>query len=181
MALPEEVKAVWGAAKQVGFPFGTIVHLLLATAARRSEITTLTWDKISNDTIHIADTKTHQPHYLPITPLIAEGIECIPHTHDNMFPARGVPDNSFSGFSKCKKRLDKLCLMPYWTLHDLRRTAATHMAELGVQPHIIERVPNYATGTISGVAAIYNRHAYAKEMREALTLWHDKIQRLVAP
>ena len=60
-------------------------------------------------------------------------------------------------------------------LHDLRRTMATHMAGMAVPPHIVERILNHTTGTISGVAAIYNRFAYIEEMREALTMWERKI------
>jgi integrase len=58
-----------------------------------------------------------------------------------------------------------------WTLHDLRRTAATWMASLEVAPHVIERLLNHATGTIRGVAAVYNRHSYLPEMRQATDLW----------
>ena len=58
-----------------------------------------------------------------------------------------------------------------WTLHDLRRTAATRMAELGVAPHVVEKLLNHTTGTFGGVAGIYNRFEYQKEIREALAIW----------
>ena len=69
------------------------------------------------------------------------------------------------------KQLYRLSGTSGWTIHDLRRTAATGMAELGVQPHVIERILAHSTGTISGVAARYNRAAYLAEMREALETW----------
>jgi integrase len=66
-----------------------------------------------------------------------------------------------------------------WVLHDLRRTAATRMAELGVQPHIIEAVINHVSGHKGGVAGIYNRATYDKEKREALNLWAEHVMALV--
>ena len=58
-----------------------------------------------------------------------------------------------------------------WMLHDLRRTAATGMAKLKVAPHVVEKVLNHTSGTIRGVAAIYNRHDYDDERKEALAAW----------
>jgi integrase len=66
-----------------------------------------------------------------------------------------------------------------WRLHDLRRTAATRMAELGVQPHIVEAILNHISGHKAGIAGVYNRAAYAAEKRDALTLWSDHVMALV--
>jgi integrase len=65
-----------------------------------------------------------------------------------------------------------------WRLHDLRRTCATGMAELGTQPHIIEAVLNHVSGHKAGVAGIYNRARYADEMRAALQRWADHVERI---
>ena len=67
-----------------------------------------------------------------------------------------------------------------WTLHDLRRTAATRMADIGVQPHVIEAVLNHVSGHKGGVAGIYNRSIYATEKRAALDLWAGHIRITVA-
>jgi integrase len=69
--------------------------------------------------------------------------------------------------------------MQPWVLHDLRRTAASGMAGLGVQPHDIEAVLNHRSGVIRGVAAVYNRHSYSAEKRSALDLWGKHVKRLV--
>jgi len=58
-----------------------------------------------------------------------------------------------------------------WTLHDIRRSVASGMASLGVEPHIIEAVLNHRTGVIRGVARVYNRHPYGDEKKAALELW----------
>ena len=69
--------------------------------------------------------------------------------------------------------------MKDWTLHDLRRTMATRLADLGVAPHVIEQLLNHQNGHKSGVAGVYNRSAYERETRAALALWADHIAALV--
>jgi integrase len=162
------------------YPFGTIVRLLLLTGCRRSEIGAMEWAWINDDSITVPGehTKNGREHTLPITTQIQSILDGISATDKYLFPARGNTGNPFSGYGKCKNRLDSTINIPKWRLHDLRRTTATHMAQLGIQPHIIERILNHASGTISGVAAIYNRHAYRDEMSKALTIWHNKIDAL---
>ena len=69
--------------------------------------------------------------------------------------------------------------MAEWTLHDLRRTCATGMADIGIQPHIIEAVLNHISGHRVGVAGIYNRSSYEREVKAALALWADHVRTLV--
>ena len=98
-----------------------------------------------------------------------------------------------SGFSRAKKRLDaemlaakrkelgKKCdAIAPWILHDLRRTAATGMARLNFPPHVVDKVLNHMSGTIRGVAAIYNRFEYLDERRAALEAWDKHVTALVA-
>jgi len=68
-----------------------------------------------------------------------------------------------------------------WILHDLRRTAATGMARLNIAPHVVDRILNHVSGTIRGVAAVYNRHAYLEERRAALEAWGSYVESLVGP
>jgi hypothetical protein len=65
-----------------------------------------------------------------------------------------------------------------WTLHDLRRSFASGLQRLGMAPHIVELALNHRTGTFSGVAGIYQRHRYAKEVRDAFELWSQHIEAL---
>ena len=74
----------------------------------------------------------------------------------------------FNGWGKSKARLDALSGVSGWTLHDLRRTYATSLAESGIAPHVIEALLNHKSGVISGVAATYNRFRYLEEMRSAV-------------
>ena len=66
-----------------------------------------------------------------------------------------------------------------WTLHDLRRTAASGMAKLGVSLVVIEKVLNHVSGSLGGIVGVYQRYEYAEEKRAALQLWADHVERLV--
>ena len=87
--------------------------------------------------------------------------------------------SGFSGWSRCKERLDDALKIPDWTIHDLRRVFATGAAEIGIQPHIIEAVLNHISGHKGGIAGIYNRASYAKEKAEALARWDEHIRSIV--
>jgi integrase len=58
-----------------------------------------------------------------------------------------------------------------WTLHDLRRTVVSGMARHGIAPHVADKILNHQSGTISGVAAVYQRHEFLQERKEALNVW----------
>jgi integrase len=66
-----------------------------------------------------------------------------------------------------------------WTPHDARRTTATGMAAIGIQPHVIEAVLNHISGFRSGVAGLYNRNAYEPEKRAALDKWADHLTAVI--
>jgi integrase len=169
-----ELLSVWQAAKALGYPFGSVVQLLILTGQRRGEIAALRWGWVGPDkrriTFPAAVTKNGREHVIPYGEHVAKLLDTIPNHGDLLFPARGK-DTPLNGWSKCKRALDKASGVDHWTLHDLRRTFATNLAALNVPPHVTERLLNHASGTISGVAAIYNRHAYMDEMREALAKW----------
>ena len=85
-----------------------------------------------------------------------------------------------NGWSNLKTKFDKSVegVAP-WTLHDLRRTFATNLAALGTPIHVTEKLLNHVSGTVSGVAAIYNRHAYMDEMRAAVANWEMRLATLL--
>jgi integrase len=87
----------------------------------------------------------------------------------------------FSNWSNTKAALDRrLPELADWHLHDLRRTAATGMAELGIAPHIVEAVLNHASGHKASVAGIYNRAKYTDQVREALDTWSKQVAKIIA-
>lgn len=131
-------------------------------------------------TLPSALTKNKREHCFPLGALATSLMMPLSSRGSLLFPARGSTSKPFNGFSKSKLALDKLSNVYGWTLHDLRRTFATRLAELGTAPHVIERLLNHATGTVSGVSAVYNRATYLKEMREAVELWESYLTRAIA-
>ena len=85
----------------------------------------------------------------------------------------------FQDFTDAKRRLDQLSGVTEWRLHDLRRTCVSGMARLGVAPHIADKILNHQSGTISGVAAVYQRHDFLAERRAALDEWGAHVGRLL--
>jgi len=161
------------------------MRLLLLTAQRCSEVCGMAWDEINERealwTIPAVRTKNNRQHAVPLTPSVLALIASIPRTTSPLvFPARGKPFQPYAGYAKSKKAIDTAAQLSGWTLHDLRRTAATGMAKLGVAPHVVERILNHTSGTFAGVAGVYNRFQYLDEMREALVSWDDRLSRFAS-
>ena len=180
-----ELVAVWSAASAHGDTFGNIVRLLILTAQRRGEVCGMKWDETDLGqrvwTIPGERTKNGKTHVVPMSDKAIEILTGLPrYNSPYVFPARGKLDQPYSGHSKGKRALNESVGIIDWTLHDLRRTAATGMAQLGVEPHVIECVLNHSTGTFGGVAGVYNRHRYLDQMREALEAWEGKVLQLIA-
>jgi integrase len=116
--------------------------------------------------------KNHLAHDVPLPPEAILALMSLPRLGDYVFTTDGK--TPISGFSKVKKKIDMLLAgsnMPHWTFHDLRRSCATGMADLGIGPHIIEAILNHVSGAKSGVAGLYNRSKYDVDRRQALLKW----------
>ena len=89
-------------------------------------------------------------------------------------------DEPLESYSRMKRRLDQLApLAEPWTLHDLRRTTASGLQRVGTRLEVSESVLNHASGSITGVAAVYHRHDFADEKRAALASWAERVEALV--
>ena len=115
---------------------------------------------------------------------LLEGLPRIAGRAGYIFTTTGA--SAVSGFTRAKDRLDAEIVklnecepIPSFTLHDLRRTAATGMAGLGFPPHVVEAVLNHRSGTRRGVAGVYNRFAYTEEKAAALEAWARSVLSLV--
>ncbi len=178
----DELKAVWGRAVETGYPYGTMVQLLILTGQRRGEIAGLrkAWIKDGWITFPVGFTKNKREHRIPLSNFAKEIIEGITSQTDLLFPARGRTDVPFSGWSKSKIEFDKVLGFADYTLHDLRRTFSSNLAKLAVPIHVTEKLLNHVSGTVSGVAAVYNRHSYSDEMKQASTQYEEYLAELIA-
>lgn len=172
-----EIKAVWNAAEEMGYPFGTLVQMLLVTGQRREEVAQMRWEQITNDTWTLprTQTKADRAHEVPLSSLAMTILAGIPRfTGPYVFTTTGGT-KPVSGYSKAKVRLDAKSGVHGWCIHDLRRTCGTGLARLGIPLVTISRVLNHAEG---GVTRIYARHSYLPEKREALEMWGEKVRAL---
>jgi integrase len=174
-----EIVAFWRAADAERKEFSVLLKLLLLTGCRLNEVAGMRRAELHDDgTWHLpgARTKNKKPYIVPLPPLARELIASIPVTGEFVFSASGV----VFGWSRLKNRLDAAMQIPPWRLHDLRRTCATGMAEIGIAPHIVEACLNHISGAKAGVAGTYNRAAYAAEKKAALERWAAHIEGLIS-
>ena len=202
-----ELWTIWKGADALGYPFGPIIKLLILTGQREGEVAGMTWSEIDLDAatwvIPKERTKNAREHAVDLSPQALEIIKALPCSGELLFPARRAPNRkherpaadarprSVVGFSAAKRLLDgdvdrktkaKLptaALAP-WRFHDLRRTAATGMAEMGVPPHVVERVLNHASGVTGGLVGVYQRHEYRADRKAALAGWGARVADIVS-
>jgi integrase len=178
----DELCTLWGALGENDY--GDIVRLLIYTATRRHEIGDLRWDEIDIDaaTIDIpaARMKNNRPHLIPLSePVLAILKKRQRNEREHVF---GCGTSGFQGWSRRRKDLDARIVgkRPTWVLHDLRRLASTTMHEqLGLQPHIVERVLAHI-GHQAGIAGKYNKADYIVEKRRALERWAEYVDAVVS-
>jgi integrase len=176
-----ELRAVWNACLDDGF--GKILKLLMLTGCRRNEIGGLRWSEVDLDRAMLnipgTRTKNHHPLSLPLAPLALHILRSVPR--------REGRQTVFSppGWAYFKLQIDARIvgaagkMLAPWRIHDIRRSVATHMAELGVEPWIVETVLNHRGGHKSGVAGTYNRARYESQVRTAMLLWADHLRSIV--
>jgi integrase len=180
----EEVRRVWAAAEATPYPYGPLVRLLMLTGQRRAEIGGASWPEVDLDrallTIGAERMKANVGHTVPLSPAAIEILNTLSRFAAGDFVFSGATGaKPFSGFSTAKKRLDELVgdIEPY-TVHDIRRTVRTRLAQLGVTPFVGELVIGH---TQTGVHAVYDLHTYDAEKREALERWERRLLAIVEP
>jgi integrase len=176
-----ELSRIIQAARQLGGPYGAIVEVLALTGQRRDEVARMSWDEIDLNhrvwTLPATRTKNDKPHIVQLLDPVVAVIRAQPRAGNLVFSRNGVAP--VGDFSSHKRRLDDLCGVSHWRLHDLRRTMVSGMAGLGVAPHVADKILNHVAGMISGVAAVYQRHEFLKERRDALERWGAHVEGLL--
>ena len=169
----QELVQVILAARKIGGPYGGIVELLALTGQRREEVARLTWQELDLErrvwTIPKSRTKNGKAHVVHLSDQSLAVLKRAYRQGPLVLSKLGT--KPFQEFSRAKRLLDELSGVSEWRLHDLRRTCVSGMARLGVAPHVADKILNHQSGTISGVAAVYQRHEFLAERRAALDLW----------
>jgi integrase len=178
-----ELRAIWMAAEECGYPYGPIARLLILTGQRLSQIVDLSWPEIDLEklivTFPASRMKGARAHALPIAPMAEEIIRSLPRFEGGpfLFTTTGgrVP---VDGLSRAKRRMDELSGVTGWVLHDVRRTFRTHLSALRIEDRVRERLIAHAQ---PGLHRVYDLHKYEKEMRDGLALWEDRLRGIVGP
>ncbi|MFC7396535.1 tyrosine-type recombinase/integrase [Chelatococcus sp. GCM10030263] len=194
----DEVSAFWKATGEVGWPFGELFRLLLLTAQRRDEVREMTWGEIKGDLWSISGerVKNGVAHDVPLAEPVRAILDKLPRASGSSLVFTTNGKTPISGLSKSKLAVDTRMLVHLrkaaeergedpagielqpWRLHDLRRTAASGMAALGIPLEVIEKVLNHVSGKFAGVAGVYQRHDFAVDKETALEAWGRFIELL---
>jgi integrase len=175
----QEIAAIWKACDGLGSTavagnYGRMIRFLLITAQRRDEAASLRHGHILDGVWRQTENKSSRPHNLTLPPLalalIGQG-----NARDLVFAGRF---EKIEAFSRLKRLLDKASGVEDWRLHDLRRTAASSMQDLGIRNEIIQAVLNHA---VPGVGGVYLRSELEKQKAEALAAWAAALIRIVGP
>jgi integrase len=177
----KELARIILAARQIGGPYGGIVELLALTGQRREEVARLQREELDLArriwTIPKSRTKNAKAHVVHLSEQSLAVLTRADRRGPLVFSLLGT--KPFQEFSRAKRVLDQLSGVTGWRVHDLRRTCVSGMARLGVAPHVADKILNHQTGTISGVAAVYQRHEFVAERRAALDLWGAHVSQLL--
>jgi integrase len=181
----DELAAIWNACGDDDY--GRIVRLLILTGSRRAEIGGMRRDEIDLDagtwTLPAERSKNHRANTIALPPsalrIVRAAADLRHDSRDHLFGSRA--GRGFSGWDYGRAALDRRLdgKVKPWRPHDLRRTVATRMADIGVQPHVIEAVLNHYSGHRAGVAGVYNRSPYEREVKAALIRWSEHVRDLV--
>lgn len=157
----DELKTLWGYDRQ---PYSAIIRCLILSGQRVNQFGRFDPSWVRDDVITFPATimKSGREHTIPLTPLLKENL----------------PRATWNGWSKAKQLMDEATGVSGYVLHDLRRTFATIHARLGTPIHVIEAQLDHSSGTISGVAALYIRHNWLGEMREAMRRYEFELNRI---
>jgi integrase len=173
-----ELIAIWKACSDDN-P-GRIIRLLILLGSRRQEVGGMCWSELDLDagtwTLPAERSKNGRCHTIALPPPALAIIQSVPRTSRNhLFGDRASA--GFTGWSNAKAELDRRLAgaVQAWRVHDIRRTVATRMADIGIEPHHIEAALNHFSGHRRGVAGVYNRSSYEHAVRAALARWSEHV------
>jgi integrase len=181
--LDAELAAIWLASGDDDA--GRIVRLLILSGARRSEIGGMRWSEINFDngrwSLPAARSKNRRAHTLPLPLAALEILAQVPRRvgREQLFGERAA--TGFTKWDIAKREFDERLgdKVAPWRFHDLRRSVATRMCDIGVQPHIVEQILNHQSGHRRGIVGVYNRSPYERQVKAALALWADHVHTIV--
>lgn len=179
-----ELRVLWQATDRLTDPSRAMIKLWILTGQRRDEVRCMRWEELDFTkrlwTLPPERNKAKRLHVIPLSPQVLAILNGLMRLGPYVFTATPKGDHPYAGQKRLKEILERKANTtgwPPWTFHDFRRTAATGMADLRVPMEVIARVLNHANNTIT---AVYNRHAYLEEKRDALDRWAARVEEVVS-
>jgi integrase len=175
-----EIRHIWTASLDKG-PFGACIRFLLLTATRREEAVYLRRSELVDPQTWIipaARYKTKRDTLIPLSRAARAVINELPRIGDGDFVFTNNGRQAIGSISRAKRELDEASGVGGWVIHDLRRTARTLLSRAGIDADIAERCLGHA---LSGVRAVYDRHAFEPEKRRAFEALAAQIERILNP
>jgi integrase len=177
-------------AQPMGFPWGSLVRLLLLTGVRLGEGNRALWSEIDLQQqlweIPAARMKNDRVHAVPFGQTTHDLLAALPRLGDHVFTISGT--GPVGGHTRAKRRLDAAMAhgaaaagmepIPNWTFHDLRRTMRTHLSALPIEDRVREQMVAHAQ---PGLHRVYDRHSYQDEKRRGFALWEARLMSIVEP
>jgi integrase len=176
-----ELAAIWRACNDDDH--GRIIRLLILLGSRRQEIGGMRFSELDDAgtwTLPAERSKNGRAHTIALPPAALAIIKSVPRrSRDHLFGDRA--DDGFTGWSHSKVALDRRLgdSVKPWRIHDLRRSVATGMADLGIEPHHVEATLNHFSGHRRGGAFVYNKAKYEGQIRAALARWSEHVLALI--
>lgn len=182
-----EIKTLCAVVPQLTPQFCALYLLLLLTGQRLREVAGMRWSELDLDTgdwlIPGARTKNGLPHLVPLSRQIRAILDALaPPERRKGLVLTTNGRTPISGFSKTKARVDGLTgsrITEPWVVHDLRRTFSTMCAELRIPLEHVEATLNHVSGSLGGVAGVYNVYKYRAEKLRALQKWADTLEKII--
>lgn len=185
----DELRLIWRASRRLPLMYGGFVRLLMLTGQRRREVAGMHRAELNGSlwTIPAGRMKGQRgkvrDHEVPLSTRAVKLIEELPKVGQHVF-CTGFDGNDqpITSFGYVKDRIDQEMAAPDaalagsiepWTFHDIRRTMRTRMSDLGIPPHVAERVIAHAVG--GKVEQTYDRHMFRAEKAAALQAWDDAL------
>ena len=180
----DELRKVWTATDEIGWPFGPIIQLLILTGQRRDEVGAMEWNELDLEkalwTLPRGRVKNDSGHEVPLSPMAVAIIQKLRRISGSKFVFTSNGKTPVSGYPKAKNAVVEKSGVREWRIHDLRRTVASGLARIGIGLPVIERILNHVSGSFGGIVGVYQRYDFAAEKRDALDAWSREVDRIVS-
>lgn len=177
----DEVKNIWLACEEESSRVTASLQLVLLTAQRGGEVRSMRWEDLDGTWWTIPRAKSGRSHRVFLSPqslAILERVAPKKRRSKWVFPARRGKAVHLGRHNRGAFRVREASGVSGWTTHDLRRTAATMMASMGISPFVVEKILGHADRR--GITAIYDRSSYDADKRAALLRWGTKVEEIVS-